>query len=301
MFKYFGFGINIKSEVSLPELIPADFDTPDLEISYGLAPKHLKSEPIVRRAFSLINKDEYLFEVRFVGKFYAREGNFILVEPFDGSDDKSIRLFLLGSVFAAIIYQRGWIPLHASAICKSEKLTIFAGNSGAGKSSLAASLSLRGYQLFTDDICILKKENNSKVAITGSATYPMLKLWEDTIVNLNSDKFISENKIRPHLPKYGQFFFESYQTKQVLVDKIFILETSYSSSNVSIEKLSMIDAFKHLERMAYRPHFIYAVELRETYFTMLSALCSTITVWKVGRPREGSDINILSDLIENYI
>src|ERR1700733_4396296 len=134
MYKYWGFGLHIASEIEFPELLPADFSEADVSILIGKAPDMLEGEVVKKRAFSITGKDEYLLGIKNICRYYVSHGNRIIAEPAPGIDERSIRLFLLGTAMGALLYQRGYIPLHASAIIKDGRLMLFAGNSGAGKS-----------------------------------------------------------------------------------------------------------------------------------------------------------------------
>ena len=118
MYKYWGFGLHIASEIEFPELLPAEFSEADLTIALGKTPDALQGEVVKKKAFSTIGKDEYLLVMKNICRYYASFGSSLVVEPLDGIDEQSVRLFLLGTVMAAVLYQRGSIPLHASAIVK---------------------------------------------------------------------------------------------------------------------------------------------------------------------------------------
>ena len=55
----------------------------------------------------------------------------------------------------AIAYQRGLLPLHASAVAVGDGCVAFCGARGAGKSTLAAALAQAGYPLLSDDLLIV--------------------------------------------------------------------------------------------------------------------------------------------------
>jgi hypothetical protein len=301
MHKYWGFGLNIVSEIEFPELLPSDFTEADVTVTLGKMPEKLEGEIVVKRAFSCLTKDEYLLAVKNVCKYYVGYGNKIVAEPAPGIDDLSIRLFLLGTVMAAVLYQRGDIPLHASAIEKDGRLILFAGNSGAGKSTLLACLATRGYNVFTDDVCVMQHSTPENKQILGTASYPMIKLWEDAISKLDNDIFTRDFKVRPQLPKYGQFFYDTFNPQTLPVDKIFILSPQNTADEIRINKLDGVDAFRQLEKQAYKYTLISSTKLRVLHFSLLSQLANNVEVFEVIRPGHGTNVELLSDALEKVL
>jgi hypothetical protein len=298
MYKYWGFGLHIFSEIEFPELMPGDFEIADVTITLGTTPEKLEGEVVTKKAFSSLNKDEYLLRLSKVGTYYASYGNKIVVQPLPGVDEHSIRLFLLGTIMAAIIYQRGNIPLHAAAIIKNGKLILFAGNSGAGKSTLLATCATKGYEIFTDDICIVQQAPND--TIVGTASYPMLKLWDDAINKLDSDRFNRDFKVRPKLPKYGQFFYHDFNTLSLPIAKVFILFPWDNEDAISVNRLVTIAAFKELQKHAYKGQLISDTKLRGLYFSLLGQMTNHIPISLVRRPLHGSNVEALFDELEKH-
>ena len=284
MYKYWGFGLQILSQIEFPELLPCAFTDADVTIEIGPTPEKLIGDDIVKKTFSYIGKEDYLLNINNICRYYAANGNKIIAEPKPGIDEKSIRLFLLGTIMAAILYQRGSIPMHASAIVKDDKLVVFAGNSGAGKSTLLAYLTTLGYAPFSDDICVMHHNIMFSSGIYCTASYPMMKLWDDAITDLDNKEYTRNYSLRPELPKYGQFFYDTFNKAALPIDKVFILHSKLSSDNIEVSKLLAINAFRQLELQAYKNQLILGTKLRGVHFSLLSELINTIPVYNVIRP-----------------
>jgi len=298
MFKYWGFGMHIASEMEFPELLPFDFIVPDVIIKSGNTPDSLEGENVIKRAFSYIGKDEYLLKIKNICTYYTSKGRDIIYNPCDGIDEKSIRLFLLGTVMAAVLYHRGRIPLHGSAIVKDGKLIVFVGNSGVGKSTLSAHLAIKGYELFTDDICIMQNNLPSRPGIFGTASYPMMKLWKNTIAELNNDQYNIDYQLRPQLPKYGQFFFDGFIKEPLPLGKIFILNDSGSYDKITVSKIENAQIFKKLVIHSYRRQFITNPALGIVQFSLLTQIASEIPVYEVKRSLIETTVDQLCNIIE---
>lgn len=299
MYKYYGFGLNILSEIEMPEFIKGEFNEHDLQISLADVPDKLNDTNAINKSFSSFGDNEYLQNARDIAKYYASGGNSIKIMPYTGVDEKSIRVFLLGSPIAAILYQRGQVPLHASGILKDGKLIVFCGHSGAGKSTLLANLSKKGYTIFTDDVCVLSKKEDGKVY--GTASYPIIKLWEDSMNDLKSEKFNKEYRIRPELLKYGQFFHQDFLTGNFPISKIFILNSDNRHSEITCKAIDGMSGFKILEKQAYRYKFATGETLRNMHFSYMISLSTTVPIYEVNRPVKRIPVKALSEIIEQYL
>ncbi len=76
------------------------------------------------------------------------------------------------------------LVLHGSVIRMGGSLAIFIGETGAGKSTLAASLNACGHELLGDDAV---KITASGTAFEGTSVYPSLRLYPDSIAKVLED------------------------------------------------------------------------------------------------------------------
>jgi energy-coupling factor transporter ATP-binding protein EcfA2 len=82
-------------------------------------------------------------------------------------------------VLSAILYQRGFKVLHASAVGAGEEAIAFVGPKGAGKSTMASAMSARGYPVLTDDVLAIPKSQDGSVYATAGTA--QVKLWPDSL------------------------------------------------------------------------------------------------------------------------
>ena len=102
--------------------------------------------------------------------------------PQAGCRDDSLRHLVLDQVIPRMWAHKGHLVLHASAVrLSSGRVVAFIGESGWGKSTLAAALEMRGSQLLSDDTISLSADR-SRVQLTPS--YTGLRLYEDSIARL---------------------------------------------------------------------------------------------------------------------
>jgi hypothetical protein len=93
-------------------------------------------------------------------------------------DPATIDHLLNDHVAPRIIAHLGALVIHGSAVEIGGKLAIFMGTTGAGKSTLAASLMKRGHRLLGDDAVVISKTGAGWV---GEAVYPSLRLFPESI------------------------------------------------------------------------------------------------------------------------
>ena len=120
-----------------------------------------------------------LLVVENIGRFFARGGGELLVEPAAGAPPRNLRLFLLGSAMGMLLHQRGLLPLHANAVVIGGRAVAFTGPSGAGKSTLAAWFRDFGYELLCDDVCVIAQDEAGAAVVYPGL--PRLRLWRDAL------------------------------------------------------------------------------------------------------------------------
>ena len=111
---YTAYGLSIRSEVALPCQPVSPAAEPDLPIRFGALPALLDASADLHGLWQSM-PGRSLFNVHGVARFPVKDGREIVVESGHGSLSAA-RTFLLGSVLAACLQQRGIVTLHASAI-----------------------------------------------------------------------------------------------------------------------------------------------------------------------------------------
>ncbi|MBW4890008.1 serine kinase [Mucilaginibacter sp. HMF5004] len=279
MYYYRGFGLIIASQIMLPELLPYTLtSTPDVHISIGKTPEKLTAAGTVHKVGYAINPNEYLLQFLNVANYYAANGNNIIVEPLAGSDEKSVRLFLLTGVMAAILHQRNAVALNAAAIKHLDGVVLFCGYAGSGKSAMLTKFIQNGYKPFCDDVCLIQHND-----VKAMAAYPTIKNWENTFTGMGLPIPSTDNKIRPNLPKYATYFHDEFDTDALPVKTIFIIHKDHIAKSVEIKKLAGIEAFAEVHNNVYHRLQIYPMKKEAIHFQAISKLVANINVYQVTR------------------
>ena len=164
LFDYILFGLTIRSELELPELIAGDcLGEPDIFIVAGEVPP----------------EGEGIIAIPDIARFHVESGSRIVVDAELGAAPRNVRLYLLGSVMGLLLHKRGLMPLHASAVAVEGRAVAFMGPSGAGKSTLAARLHDLGLTVIADDVVVIRFDGEGRpLAMPG---LPRLRLWKDAL------------------------------------------------------------------------------------------------------------------------
>jgi serine kinase of HPr protein (carbohydrate metabolism regulator) len=234
-----------------------------------------------------------------VADYYVSNGNEICVEAQEGTDEKSIRLFLLSNAMAAVLHQRNNIPLHASAVYHEGGIVLFCGHSGAGKSTTVTALQKKGYTVFSDDVCVL--QYNDEGSLVALPSYPMIKLWEDSFAKIGLEKAEEKNKIRPEMAKYARFYHDEFDISAKRIKQVFILDGNHTDEKVEIKKLGPLESFKALQQNTYRYSQMNGMQKRNVHFAMISKLTAEVAVYKIRRPSHIDTVDAIVSLIESNL
>jgi len=291
IFLYNVFGINIKSELEIPGLVLAQSPNIEVEIRYGPTPNHL-SEILSSGVLFESSKDEFLLKLPKVGTYYVKGGKQITIEPMPEASEDEIRLFLTGSVFGALLFQRGITPIHGSAVKIRDKALIIIGNSAAGKSTLAASLALSGYPLISDDLSAITLISGKCVILPG---IPNIKLWADSQETLfPGDSF---KRVRPQINKYSIPSIPRFEAfNELEIGTILNLRTK-NSEGYKWEQLWGALKITVLRDHVFRDQIMAGMGASDHHFTMLSTLAIQSNIFNIERPSIPLNIESLTSLV----
>lgn len=194
--RYRIYGLTLASEIALPELIPvADSDIsqePDIGVRVEKSVPRQTPDLDWFMVFELPTGAPTLACAKEAGGYRLRfpeladfrvdyRGREIACEPLEGIPPATIRHLLLDQVIPRTLSLLGIEALHATAVLTPHGVCAFTGDTGIGKSTLAASFHLAGYPVLSDDCLVLSQEGD---AILATPAYPGVRLWDDAVAAL---------------------------------------------------------------------------------------------------------------------
>lgn len=297
-YSYKAFGLNISSDVRLPELCEIHLDKEQLDLEIKVSNLSRYSSALDKTPLMLLTKgEEFYFKVPGAAIFCVRNGKEILVSPFEDYDLDELRLYILGTCMGAILFQRKILPLHGSALSINGKAYALIGESGAGKSTLATSLARKGYKLLTDDVIAVTLSSENQPIVTPS--YPQQKLWEESL-NIFGLSNTSFNPIYKREKKFTVPIKSMFCEQELQLAGVFELVKGEKHS-VSIKEIHNLERLHTLLRHTYRNFLLDDFGLMEWHFQICSKFVSKIKIFQISRPVEGSTVDEITEGILKII
>ncbi len=286
--RYRVYGLEVASELALPELVPSPSGQADVSIELGPVAPGLE-ETLVGASWYAANRHEFLLRIDNVARYYVADGRRITIDVDSAGQAPAsdLRLWLLGSAFGALLHQRGLLPLHVSAVKAPGGAWAFTGESGEGKSTMAAFLHRRfGWPLVSDDVSVVTASDGQSMVHPGPRK---LKLWQDALETLdfagceavrdlsNTDKF------QLYLPGEQDYMPE-------VLRGLVVLSTAGPDSPPRLERLKGIEAFDACMAAIYRPYMDHWFKQPAERMNGVLNLCRQVPVYRFVRARSLTDL-----------
>jgi hypothetical protein len=215
----------------------------------------------------------------------APDGTRVEARPLEGAIEESFRTYLLGQVLSFALLRQGIEPLHATAVVSPAGAVAFLGDTGAGKSTLAAAFLATGGRLLTDDLLVTARRGGGYAAFPG----PMrLKLYPRVAARvlgvtepgplMNPDVAKGVLPLKPEQRVIGG--------GPVPLAALFVLEEAAAETRlVAVKRLAPREAFVELTRWTFNDMLTPPERLRRQ-FTTAADLAETLPVYALSYPRE---------------
>ena len=277
-------GWRVRSELHLPELAPwsGDDRAPDVVIRFGDVPDRLDDLVEDGRFLQIDRHGTCLLRIENIATYLITPGE-IVVLPRPGAVDAEIRVFLLGSVFGFLCHQRGLFPLHASCVAIGGKAVALCGHSGAGKSTTALCLTLRGHRLIADDVCVIDVNNGAAVPRVLPA-FPRLKLWEDTLAALGIDRHGLEWDRLGEQEKYHYLHSETFPTSPIPLGGVFLLHKAEPGAAEKTVRVSRpAEMIAALSDEVFRARAGNLLGRTQSLLAAQAAIAGSTPIWRLSR------------------
>jgi hypothetical protein len=285
MFQYLAYGLKIESLIEFPELYPMHFHgEADVYVNVSIDTWNAIKEPVVVSAEKQLDEDSlyYKLTVKDIADYVVFGGKFISITLLKAHKMEAVRLYCLSNAFAAVLYQRKTIPLHASGVIVDGGIAMFLGASGAGKSTLLLYLQSKGIPIFSDDVCVPTIDDATREVLVH-ASYPMIKCWLSAM-DLLQIGFGKKHRLQEGMDKFGIFFHEYFDSRALYPKFLFFLEKSALGDAVSIQAITGVEVFSRLVAQAYRGKHIREGFHNQILFDVFTQLSIHSAAFVIKRP-----------------
>jgi hypothetical protein len=215
------------------------------------------------------------------------------------ASDLMVRALLLDHVIPPVIALRGRYVLHAAAVRTSAAgVCVFAGDSGAGKSTIAAQLAAAGGDFLTDDCLVIDEQGGAMVAWPS---HPSIKLREDAIQFLKpggDSEPVAEYTAKRRVP--ASSFGAAFPLEPLPVARIYFLtrgdDDAAATSRPLIERLPLHAAFMKLVKHSTRLDSTDRAML-EREFQFTRRIVDTVPAALLSLPNDLSRLRLVHDAI----
>lgn len=219
---------------------------------------------------------------------------------FDSEDMRQTVLsYFYGTGLSSILHYNESLPIHASGVTLGEELYLFCGRSGIGKSTLATGLKLRGYDLFSDDKCVLSNRDGIWSALPGLT---IMRLWQNTIDTMDPSDFLHDAKaVIFRKDKYQYQIDEDHlDLTPKKVKAIYIIRNVAVEESLSVEELSGRTKLAQFQQQIFRRKMIKGMGMEQHLWQFLIKVLQDIPVFIIYRPLE-TNITAFSDYVHDQI
>lgn len=288
IYSYVAYGLHIGSMLPLPELLPAAGE-PEVVLRVakvdGLPPEVRSGEGYCQAEAETV----HLFWPE-AGAFQISGGREIVVEPAPAAEERVVRLYLLGPVLAMLLFQRGRLILHASAVAIDGAAVAFLGASGWGKSTTAAAFHAHGYGVVADDVAAVQTGSGRPLIFPG---FPQLKLCPDALLSLGH-RPETLPQLHPDEGKRGRCVIDGFCREPLPLRSLYVLA---EGRRLEIEPLQGRETFVELLRHSYAVRLLYAIGAA-AQFKQCASVVGAAPARRLKRPRSLQRLPDLVRLVE---
>lgn len=232
-----------------------------------------------------------------LGEFLvSSDGRQVHCRKFRGALSESFQVYLLQRALSFALVKQGFEPLHATAVVVNGQAIAFLGNSGFGKSCMAACFLADGHKLLTDDLLLLRRSASGLRAYPGP---PRIKLFPAMANRFLGDQ-VAGVPMNPETKKLvlplaaGQLASGPAPLKA-----IYVLQSPRESRRKQGIRLMPLDprqAFLELLKNTFNYQHV-APDRLQRQFTEVSRLANTVRFIKLCHSRVIRDLPAVRDAI----
>ena len=297
-YRYLAYGLQVQSNFEIPALLALPEGT-ELESAKTVTFTLDESTPADFDQFSteadiyadLDGPEAILFDRR-VALYRLKDGKEVTIQTGPTQNLRQVRLYILGTILTVLLYQRGLLVLHGSAVRIGDRVVGVIAPSGTGKSSTAAALYNRGYKLLSDDAIALEFRDGQYYVHPG---YPRLKISNEVSAQLECGE---EYLVERH-PECGEVSFDAthqFVEGPLPLQQIFVLRAGEA---LDVEPLSQRNAVFSV--MTNSLPTMWLQHHNPAQFKQATDFVKHVPFYALTRSQDLNDMSRLMDMVEAHV
>lgn len=233
----------------------------------------------------------FLLKVPDIASYLVEDGRAVTIQPAPQTNPLYVGRFFRMAPLAALLYQRGMMAFHASAVTNGQQTFLLAGDSGAGKSTLLAVLLQRGWMMLADELTAVGLNNQGQVIVWP--TFPEIALWPDTMEKLAiPDSQAPRCDANRHLVSRPACLSPTPRDLHI----IYWLSV-HGKENIEVTNLEGTDRFRATGMLSYNSHIADVLFEKSAHMRHAAAIGLSIPILQLRRPRGKWCVDDLADII----
>ncbi|MBI3891830.1 MAG: hypothetical protein HY303_09920 [Candidatus Wallbacteria bacterium] len=269
--------VSSQCAISLPAFLA------DVEVLRGPVSCALEV-PTARGILWEASPGELTLAVPDVARYAVSQGRRVTYDPAPGATTKEIDWMFRLLPLAALLYQRGLLPLHAAGAADDSGAVLLAGGSASGKSTLMAELVRRGFKCLGDDVAPVELDAQGRPIVLP--TYSQVLLWEDADRKLAVESRPSGMAVGP---QRLVDLCDRFEERARPLKAIFRL-TSQDGIAEADSPSTGADLFRRVTRLLYNSQVCETLADRARHLNLAAAVASRVPFHSL--PRRGTTWNV---------
>jgi hypothetical protein len=291
------FGLRFRSAIALPEMWRIEDVGAEADVTIARGPLEARLEGAIDVDPGMqVSAEAFQLETS-AGRYRALGGRTIIIDPSPGASPRAIRLYLLGTVMAAVCHQRELLPLHAAAIGVGGGAIAIAGPSGAGKSTLAAQFQRRGQLVLADDLCAVDFDGEG--APWARPGLARIRLWDDSLALTGVSSASAADRVAEGIDKFTLPLTQAPAPGPRRLERVYILRPG-ASPDLIITPLTGAEAVGAVVGQIHRWPLAAAMRRAASGFAQGLALARRGLVFEVAFTHVAGSPSRLIDAIERH-
>jgi len=223
------------------------------------------------------------------------DGRRISIEAKTPADLEMVSLFIPATALPIAALQVGKIPLHLAAVRVADGIQVFAGDSGAGKSTIVAALRSCGHTVLTDDMAVFSPSLTASAQHTDGRLHfgvNRIKLWKDAAGMLKQ----ADSAVRQDYFRTQKLHFAIDSEPSISISEISSVIKLSWTEETTISRMSGSKKFELLMNAVYPRRMIHQLFELGRLRSEIVRLSSFGVGLHLTRPRNADVFSVLTTL-----